>query len=46
MKKRQWTSVQTPQIVVQGIKGRAVSEIRNEFQPTSYRSTAFCRKSN
>ena len=32
MKKRQWTSEQKLQIVMQGVKGRPVSEIRNEFQ--------------
>ena len=32
MKKRQWTSEQKLQIARQGIKGRAVSEICNEFQ--------------
>ena len=32
MKKRQWTSEQKLQIVMQGVKGRAVSEICNEYQ--------------
>ncbi len=32
MKKRQWTSEQKLQIVMQGIKGRPVSEICNEYQ--------------
>ncbi len=32
MKKRQWTSEQKLQIVMQGIKGRLVSEICNEYQ--------------
>ncbi len=32
MKKRLWTSEQKLQIVMQGIKGRAVSEICNEYQ--------------
>ena len=32
MKKRQWTSEQKLQIVMQGIKGRAVSDICNEYQ--------------
>lgn len=32
MKKRHWTSEQKLQIVMQGIKGRAVSEICNEYQ--------------
>ena len=32
MKKRLWTSEQKLQIVMQGIKGRAVSEICNEHQ--------------
>ncbi len=32
MKKRQWTSEQKLQIVMQGVKGRAASEICNEFQ--------------
>jgi len=32
MKKRQWTSEQKLQIVMQGIKGRLVSEICSEYQ--------------
>ena len=32
MKKRVWTSEQKLQIVMQGIKGRLVSEICNEYQ--------------
>ncbi len=32
MKKRQWTSEQRLQIVMEGIKGRVVSEICNEYQ--------------
>jgi transposase-like protein len=32
MKKRQWSSEQKLQIVMQGIKGRAVSDICNEYQ--------------
>ncbi len=32
MKKRQWTSEQKLQIVMQGVKGRPVAEICNEFQ--------------
>lgn len=32
MKKRHWSSEQKLQIVMQGIKGRAVSEICNEYQ--------------
>jgi transposase-like protein len=32
MKKRHWNSEQKLQIVMQGIKGRAVSEICNEYQ--------------
>ena len=32
MKKRKWTSEQKLQIVMQGARGRAVSEICNEFQ--------------
>ncbi len=32
MKKRKWTSEQKLQIVMQGAKGRAVSEICNEYQ--------------
>ena len=32
MKKRKWTSEQKLQIVMQGVKGRAVSEICNEYQ--------------
>ena len=32
MKKRQWTPEQKLQIVMQGIKGRAVAEICNEYQ--------------
>ncbi len=32
MKKRQWTPEQKLQIVMQGIKGRMVSEICNEYQ--------------
>ncbi len=32
MKKRLWTSEQKLQIVMQGIKGRLVSEICNEYQ--------------
>ena len=32
MKKRKWTSEQKLQIVMQGVKGRAVSKICNEYQ--------------
>jgi transposase-like protein len=32
MKKRHWTSEQKLQIVMQGIKGRAIAEICNEYQ--------------
>jgi transposase-like protein len=32
MKKRKWTPEQKSQIVMQGIKGRSVSEICNEYQ--------------
>ncbi len=32
MKKRQWTSEQKFQIVMQGFKGRAVAELCNEYQ--------------
>jgi transposase-like protein len=32
MKKRKWTSEQKLQIVMQGIKGRVVAEICNEYQ--------------
>ncbi len=32
MKKRQWSSEQKLQIVMQGVKGRAVAEICNEYQ--------------
>ena len=32
MKKRKWTSEQKLQIVMQGVKGRPISEICNEFQ--------------
>ena len=32
MKKRHWTCEQKLQIVMQGIKGRAVAEICNEYQ--------------
>jgi transposase-like protein len=32
MKKRQWTSEQKLQIVMQGVEGRPVAEICNEYQ--------------
>ena len=32
MKKRKWTGEQKAQIVLQGLKGRAIAEICNEYQ--------------